>query len=100
VHPCLQLVEQTASAELARESLTRAPAVEGVVAKRADGRYRPGHRGWLKVKRQRTADCVVVGIAGDERMPMLVLGLRDAAGQLRTFGVTRTVPESLAAPIV
>jgi len=100
VHPCLQLVEQTASAELAREWLTRAPAVEGVVAKRADGRYRPGHRGWLKVKRQRTADCVVVGIAGDERMPMLVLGLRDAAGQLRTFGVTRAVPESLTAPIV
>jgi hypothetical protein len=33
-------------------------------------------------------------------MPMLVLGLRDAAGQLRTFGVTRTVPESLTAPIV
>ena len=100
VHPCLQLVEQIASAELAREWLARAPAVEGVVAKRADGRYRPGHRGWLKVKRQRSVDCVVVGIAGDKRMPMLVLGLRDAAGQLRTFGVTRTVPESLTAPIV
>ena len=43
---------------------------------------------------------MVVGIAGDERTPMLVLGLRDAAGQLRTFGVTRTVPERLAEPIV
>ncbi len=41
VHPCLQLVEQTVSAELACEWLTRAPAVEGVVGKRADGRYRP-----------------------------------------------------------
>jgi len=39
LHPCLQLVLQTADVELARDWLTLLPCVEGVVAKRADGRY-------------------------------------------------------------
>ncbi len=40
-----------------------AKGLEGVVAKRLDSSYRPGERSgeWLKVKRVRTADCVVVG---------------------------------------
>jgi len=42
LHPCLQLVEQTASIELARDWLARLPVLEGVVAKRVDGRNRPG----------------------------------------------------------
>jgi ATP-dependent DNA ligase len=100
LHPCLQLVEQTASIELARDWMANLAALEGVVAKRDDERYRPGYRGWLKVKRQRTVDCVVVGFAGDERRPALVLALRNAAGQLRTFGVTRAMPESQSEPIL
>jgi ATP-dependent DNA ligase len=99
VHPCLQLVEQTASIDLARDWLASAPALEGVVAKRVDGRYKPGYRGWTKVKRERTADCVVVGLVGDERTPALVLALRDAEGELRTFGVTRAIPENQCEPI-
>ena len=59
------------------------------VAKRNDSRYLPGQRGWIKVKRQRTADCVVMGVAGDMCRPMLVLGLRHADGQLRHFGLAR-----------
>ena len=39
LHRCLQLVLQTADVELARDWLTLLPCVEGVVAKRADGRY-------------------------------------------------------------
>jgi ATP-dependent DNA ligase len=58
------------------------PGLEGVVAKRADGRYQPGQRGWIKIKTQRTADCVVIGIAGDRAQPALVLGLRHADGRL------------------
>jgi ATP-dependent DNA ligase len=42
----------------------------------------------------------VVGFAGDERRPALVLALRNAAGQLRTFGVTRAIPESQSEPIL
>jgi ATP-dependent DNA ligase len=99
LHPCLQLVEQTASIELARDWLAHLPSLGGVVAKGVDGRYRPGDRGWVKVKRQRTVDCVVVGFAGDARTPALVLALSDEAGRLRTFGATRTIPESLARPI-
>ncbi|MGZ6013646.1 MAG: ATP-dependent DNA ligase, partial [Caulobacteraceae bacterium] len=34
-------------------------ALDGVVAKRLDGPYAPGERAMLKVKRMRTADCVV-----------------------------------------
>ena len=36
-------------------------ALDGVIAKRLDGIYEPGERAMLKVKKQRTADCVVGG---------------------------------------
>jgi ATP-dependent DNA ligase len=70
----------TTSRELAQEWLeTR----EGVVAKRQDGSYAPGKRVWLKVKRRRTADCVVAGFRwrGDRPLPSsLLLGLHDEHG--------------------
>jgi len=81
LHPCLQLILQTSDPDLASEWLGEVPGLEGVVAKRADGRYRPGRREWIKVKRRRTADCVVVGVAGDESAPMLVLALRHLDGE-------------------
>src|SRR5205814_9136639 len=59
------------------------------------GRYRPGRREWIKVKRIRTADCVVVGVAGEESAPMLVLALRHTDGELRHCGLTRPVPRVL-----
>jgi len=37
---------------------------------------------WIKVKRRRTADCVVVGFSGDESAPMLVLALRHRDGEM------------------
>ena len=36
-------------------------ALDGVIAKRLDGAYQPGERAMLKVKRMRSADCVVGG---------------------------------------
>ncbi|MCU1346863.1 MAG: ATP-dependent ligase, partial [Acidimicrobiia bacterium] len=36
-------------------------AVDGVIAKRGDEPYQPGRRALVKVKRERTADCVVAG---------------------------------------
>jgi ATP-dependent DNA ligase len=74
--PCayLQLVAQTASLAEAEEWLAYVPGLEGVVAKPCDDRYVPGQRDWVKVKRQRTADCAVIGIAGDRAQPALVLG--------------------------
>jgi ATP-dependent DNA ligase len=75
---CLQLIAQTDAVEEAEDWLRLVPNIEGVVAKRWDGRYLPGERDWVKVKRRRTIDCVVIGIAGDHTRPWLVLGLRHA----------------------
>ncbi len=85
----LQLVMQTHAVEEAEDWLRLLPSIEGVVAKRSDGRYRAGERGWIKVKRQRTVDCVVIGVAGDPALPSLVLGLRHADGRLHHFGLAR-----------
>ena len=72
--PCVQLVLQTADVDVAREWLTLLPSLEGVVAKRGDGRYESGRRrDWVKVKRYRTVDCVVIGVTGDTGAPRLVL---------------------------
>src|SRR2546428_1743361 len=50
-----------------------------VVANRADRPYVGGRgRDWVKVKRQRSVDCVVVGLAGELATPRLVLALRHA----------------------
>jgi ATP-dependent DNA ligase len=64
---------------------------EGVIAKRLDAAYRPGERkGMVKVKRLRTADCVVVGWRpGKEEgtVGSLILGLYDD-DELRVVGHT------------
>jgi ATP-dependent DNA ligase len=64
---------------------------EGVIAKRLDAPYRPGERkGMVKVKRLRTADCVVVGWRpGKESgtVGSLILGLYER-GKLRVVGHT------------
>ena len=52
----------------AEDWLRLLPSLEGVVAKRCDGRYLSGQRDWVKVKRRRAADCVVIGVAGDATM--------------------------------
>ncbi len=66
--------------------------LDGVVAKRFDGPYEPGKRGWVKVKHARTADVVVAGFRWhkDENgtgVGSLVLGLHDDAGTLHHVGV-------------
>ena len=64
---------------------------EGVIAKLVDARYLPGERkGMVKVKRLRTADCVVVGWRpGKEENTVgsLILGLYDG-DDLRVIGHT------------
>ena len=64
---------------------------EGVIAKQIDAPYRPGERkGMVKVKRVRTADCVVVGWRpGKEEgtVGSLILGVYDR-GKLRVVGHT------------
>jgi len=80
MHPCLQLVAQTTDIDVAEGWLTIA-GLEGVVAKRLDRPYSSGRaRDWIKVKRQRTVECAVVGVAGDPTSPRLVPGLRNTDG--------------------
>ena len=43
--------------------------LDGVVAKRLDGVYQPGKRAMLKIKHQRTADCVVAGFRWHKNGP-------------------------------
>jgi ATP-dependent DNA ligase len=64
--------------------------LDGVVAKRLDLPYRSGERdGMLKVKRQRTADCVVGGFRYASKgggIGSLLLGLYDGDGLLHHVG--------------
>jgi ATP-dependent DNA ligase len=63
--------------------------LDGVVAKPLAGDYREGERTMLKVKHQRTADCVVGGTREhkDGGIGSLLLGLYDADGVLHHVGV-------------
>src|SRR5215203_1906516 len=65
--------------------------LEGVVAKRLDQPYRPGRRGWQKLRTRITAEAVVGGITGPLEAPQeLILGRPDDTGRLRIVG--RTTP--------
>ncbi|TGX41651.1 ATP-dependent DNA ligase [Sphingomonas naasensis] len=69
-------------------------ALDGVIAKRRDDAYQPGERAMLKVKRLRTADCVVGGFryASKKReVGSLLLGLYDEAGLLHHVGFTSAI---------
>ena len=66
-------------------------ALDGVVAKRIDEPYLMGERVWLKVKRLRTADCVVGGFryaTGSSLVGSLLLGLYGDDGLLHHVGFT------------
>jgi ATP-dependent DNA ligase len=67
--------------------------LDGVIAKRLSDPYQPGKRAMLKIKHQRTADCVVAGFRWHKNGPgthvgSLLLGLFDDAGTLHHVGIT------------
>jgi ATP-dependent DNA ligase len=70
-------------------------ALDGVIAKRRDLEYRSGERAMIKVKQQRTADCVVGGFRYAEKkkeVGSLLLGLYDDEGRLNHVGFTSAIP--------
>jgi len=70
-------------------------ALDGVIAKRTTQEYRPGERAMIKVKQQRTADCVVGGFRyaeGKHEVGSLLLGLYDGEGLLDHVGFTSAIP--------
>ena len=69
-------------------------ALDGVIAKRTELDYRPGERAMIKVKQQRTADCVVGGFRYAEKkkeVGSLLLGLYDDDGLLDHVGFTSAI---------
>jgi ATP-dependent DNA ligase len=71
---------------------------DGVVAKPLADTYRPGQRTMLKVKHERTADCVVAGFRihkDGKGVGSLLCGLYDEEGTLHHVGVA----SGMAAPV-
>ena len=67
---------------------------DGVIAKRTDGRYDSGERAMIKVKKLKTADCVVGGfryLGARRAVGSLLLGLYDDDGKLDHVGFTSTI---------
>jgi len=88
----LSMSEATEDIGVARRWLKNGYAgTDGVIAKRLDLPYRFGERAMLKVKRIRTADCVVGGFRyerGKKIVGSLLLGLYDKDGLLHHVGFT------------
>jgi len=92
----IQLTPSTLDVKKAELWLTAARAqTDGVIAKRLDLAYQPGERAMLKVKRLRTADCVVGGFrygSNSRLVGSLLLGLYDDDGLLHHVGFTSSIP--------
>ncbi len=76
--------------------------LDGVMAKRLDEPYRSGERAMLKIKRLRTADCVVGGFRYSRAGPgvgSLLLGLYDDDGILHHVGFTSAIPRDHRVPL-
>jgi ATP-dependent DNA ligase len=97
--PSLELSPKTRNISIARKWLsTTGVKLDGVIAKRLDLPYRSGERdGMQKVKRMRTADCVVGGFRYASKgrvVGSLLLGLYDDSGLLHHVGYTSSFNES------
>jgi ATP-dependent DNA ligase len=96
VSPPLALTEMTDDERRAAAWLAARNGIDGVVAKHRDLRYEAGARAMVKVKRERTADCVVAGFRWlvDRPLPSsLLLGLYDG-GVLRHIGIASSFPQA------
>jgi len=94
--PQLKLSPMTLDRKTALGWLKRSGgALDGVIAKRTDQPYKSGERAMVKVKPERTADCVVGGFRYAEKNDLvgsLLLGLYDEAGLLHHVGFTSAIP--------
>ncbi|MFF4531585.1 ATP-dependent DNA ligase [Streptomyces sp. NPDC001407] len=88
------LCPQTTDQETARAWLDPAwgaAGIEGVMIKELSSRYRPGQRGWLKLRTRTTAEGIIGAVTGTATAPQtLLLGHPDPAGELRL--IARSTP--------
>lgn len=93
----IRLSPVTADLSVARKWFHMGVALDGVVAKRRDLPYQSGERtGMRKVKKERTADCVVGGFRYLEGKPLvgsLLLGLYNKEGKLDHVGFTSSIQQ-------
>jgi ATP-dependent DNA ligase len=92
----LVLSRSTRNATKAKLWLSRAGhgATDGIIAKLLADSYHPGVRAMVKVKRLRTADCVVGGfryLSGGRQVGSLLLGLYNDQGKLDHVGFSSTI---------
>jgi ATP-dependent DNA ligase len=94
VRPPVHLTPATRDRALALDWFTRfeGAGLDGVIAKPLDQPYKPGERSMLKVKHERTADCVVAGFRWHKNGPgtmigSLLLGIHDDRGHLQHVGI-------------
>jgi ATP-dependent DNA ligase len=93
VQPPVLLTPYTRDAAVGREWLAafEGAGLDGIIAKAWEQPYLPGKRGWVKVKHERTADCVVIGYRlykDGSSLGSLLLGLYDEKGSLHYVGHT------------
>ena len=95
VEPPVRLTPATLDRATAADWFDRfeGAGLDGVIAKRLDASYQPGKRAMLKIKHQRTADCVVAGFRWHKNGPgthigSLLLGIFDDEGKLHHVGIT------------
>jgi ATP-dependent DNA ligase len=94
--PPIYLTPATADADVAADWFTRfeGAGFDGVVAKPIADPYTPGGRTMLKVKHERTCDCVVAGYRvhkDGKGVGSLLLGLYDGEGVLHHVGVASSM---------
>ena len=95
IAPPIHLTPATRDRDTAADWFARfeGAGLDGVIAKKLDAPYQPGKRAMLKIKHQRTADCVVAGFRWHKNGPgthvgSLLLGLFDDEGTLHHVGIT------------
>jgi len=93
----IRLSPVTTDLAVARKWFHMGIALDGVVAKRRDLPYQSGERtGMQKIKKERTADCVVGGfryLEGKPKVGSLLLGLYDRQGKLDHVGFTSSIQQ-------
>jgi ATP-dependent DNA ligase len=91
----IRLSPVTQDLKVARRWFAMGTGLDGVIAKRLDLPYQSGNRnGMQKIKKQRTADCVVGGFRYLEKQPLvgsLLLGLYDDEGRLDHVGFSSSI---------
>ena len=98
VEPPVHLTPATTDRDLAARWFQQfeGAGLDGLVAKPLEGTYQPDKRVMVKIKHERTADCVVAGYrvhrSGPDALGSLMLGLYTGDGELAHVGVIGAFP--------